>query len=96
MNEIDFLGRLGTRSRGATQPPIDVSARVIEQIARGRSRVVDRRLALVSVAACLLSASALAVLAGRAAKPDSDTLAALSEAAVSGTGPEAILRVLEP
>jgi hypothetical protein len=94
MNELYLLGRLGTRSRGEAEPTIDVTARVIQRIARRRSRMIDPRLALVSVGACVLSA--LAIAATRPAEPANDTLAALSEAAFNSTDPEALLRVLEP
>jgi len=99
-NELDLLSRLGAQSRSETQPTLDVTARVIQRIARGRNRMIDPRLAAVSICACVLSAWAL--LAARPAKPDNDslasndTLAALSEAAIPGTGPEALLKVLEP
>lgn len=94
MNELDVLGRLGAQARGEAEPKIDVAAYVIRRIARRRTRVVDLRLALVSVCACALSAVAL--FATRPVAPDTDTLAALSEAADNSTGPEALLRVLEP
>jgi hypothetical protein len=94
MNELDLLRRLGARTCGEVEPRIDVAARVIQRIARRRNRVIDPRLALVSVCACALSA--LATAGTRPAKPANDTLAALSEAAFNSTGPDALLRVLEP
>jgi hypothetical protein len=94
MNEFELLAHLGTRAGDAVTPPVDVAGKVIQRIALGRTRLVDSRLALVAVCACSLSA--MAIVATWARKPGPDTVATLSEAAFNSTGPEALLRVLEP
>jgi hypothetical protein len=94
MNEFDLLGQLGSRTRDAVAPPIDVAEKVIQRIRRRPTRVVDSRLALVAVGACALSA--LAIVVPWVRRPEPDTVATLSEVAFNSTGPEALLRVLDP
>jgi hypothetical protein len=98
--ELELLARWGAQARGETQPPIDVAAGVIQRIARGRTRVIDPRLATVAICASVLSL--VAVLALRSTNSNSDglaindSLAALSEVAIPGGGPESLFQVLEP
>jgi hypothetical protein len=94
MNELDLLRRLGTRADAEVEPTIDVAGRVIQQITRRSVSVIDRRLSLVSIAACALSLVALAVT--WPVKSDNDTLHSLSQAACKSTGPDATLWVLDP
>jgi hypothetical protein len=93
MNEVDFLRRLAAKSQGESSPTLDVAARVINNIARQRRRELDLRLPLVGI--CAVAVSVLAILATLPASKHSDGLAAISEAAVNSTGPEALLRVFE-
>ena len=98
--ELELLTRWGAQARSETQPPIDVAASVIQRIAQGRTRVLDPRLAAVAICASVLSMVAL--LALRPTKSDkdalaiNDSLAALSEAAIPGGGPESLFQVFEP
>ncbi|HEY4308750.1 MAG TPA: hypothetical protein VGN12_04785 [Pirellulales bacterium] len=94
MNELDLLRQLGQRADAEAVPAIDVGGRVIQRLAHPRARSVDPRLSLVSACACLLAA--LAILITWPAYADNDSLSALSEAASNSTGPEALLKVLEP
>jgi hypothetical protein len=94
MNELDLLGKLGERTRLASEPNVDVVASVIQEIGQRPAGVIDRRLSGVSICACAMSA--LVVLVTWSAGPKADTLGALSEAASKSTGPEAVLEVLAP
>lgn len=94
MSEFEFLRQLGMRMGAEPEPKIDVVSRVIGQIAQSRTRIVDPRLSLISVCACGLAA--FVFLVTWTAYADNNILSPLSEAASRTTGPEALLRVLEP
>jgi hypothetical protein len=100
MDDLELLKQLGQLAGADAVPSIDVSARVIRQIARGRQpaqsrrSLFDPRLSLISIGACALSV--VAIVFTWSAQRNNDSLAALSEAAATNTGPEALLSVLEP
>ena len=94
MNELDLLGKLGARTRLASEPTVDVVASVIQEIGQRPVGVIDRRLSGVSICACAMSA--LVVLVTWSAGPKTDSFGALSEAASKSTGPQAVLEVLAP
>ncbi len=95
MDEFEFLRQLGTRIGAEADPKIDVAARVIERIGQRRARLLEPRVALVSTCACALSV--FAIVAAWSVRPSTtDSMASLSDAAFMNTGPDALLRVLEP
>src|SRR5665213_741966 len=97
--ELELLARWGAQASSETQPPIDVTAGVIQRIAQGRTRVIDPRLATVAICASVLSMVALLALWPTKSDKDGlaihDSLAALSEVAIPGGGPESLFQVLE-
>lgn len=96
MNDpAEILLRLGEQAHAEATPNVDVSRAVIARLSRQRSPIVDRRLAVVLAGACVLSAFGLAALFV-APQPQRDAVSSLSAVAVSGTGQNALWRLLQP
>ena len=96
MNGLDVLRQLGTQMRTETDPEIDVAARVIQRIRQERTSRIGPRLPLVSICVGASALLALAIVVAWTPVPHIDSFSSLSEAAVTNTGPEALLRVIEP
>ncbi|HEY1597984.1 MAG TPA: hypothetical protein VGG64_00180 [Pirellulales bacterium] len=94
MNDFELLRQFGAQMGADADVAIDVSDRVIQRIRHGRSSMIDHRLSLASIGACVLSAAVIA--AAWSTQPANDNLASLSDAAVMATGPDALRSVIEP
>jgi hypothetical protein len=94
MNEFDLLRQFGAQVDSESDFPITVSARVLQRIRQRQVSVIDPRLSLASVGACVLSAVVIVIT--WSADPTKDSLASLADAAVMTTGPDALRSVIDP
>jgi hypothetical protein len=96
MDELELLRALAANAQGEGEPVIDVTARVIERIARQPRRRADTRLSVLLPGACACLLLAIAFVVTESFRSSSDTLEAFAEAAIGSTGPEAVRKVFQP